>query len=475
MEPDIRHLHFIGIGGIGMSALAQMSAALGIRTTGSDRAAASPENARIFDALRSCGITIYPQDGSIYKDCTPDAVVYSTAIENDNPEFICAPPEMKRLHRSDALKFLVESVQTKNMIAVAGTCGKTSVSAQLAEALFHLNSDPGVLCGGLVNAFVSDRLAGNFRKGGGEFFVVEADESDKSLLHYTPDTALILNIGTDHYSKEELAEVFRKFMFSARKRIVVADSVLEAAGADAGAGKDTLVFSGDPDAPSTLHGFPVIRLDHYRADQNGAFCSFDGQREIPLRAPGFHNALNALAVYCVLIQAGFKPDAACQAVAAFSGVWRRFDYAGTMENGAKIYDDYAHNPEKILSCFDAAKSVSSGRVFLLFQPHGFKPFGDMKDVLLRQLKAALRPRDVFALLPVYYAGGTSSFRPSSESVIEEWHSDPSVGRDQFRYFPDRETADLFLKNTAKKGESVVIMGARDNSLSIWAKKNVKKT
>ncbi len=453
-----------------MSALAQMSAALGIETTGSDRAAASPENARIFDALRANGITVYPQDGSIYRKSVPDAVVYSTAIESDNPEFTCAPEGMLRLHRSDALKFLVESVQTENMIAVAGTCGKTSVSAQLAEALYHLGADPGVLCGGLVNAFVSDRLAGNFRKGDSRFFVVEADESDKSLLHYTPDTALILNIGTDHYSKEELAEVFRKFMLSARRRIVVADTVLEAVGADACTGKDTIVFSGDSHAPDTMYGYPVIRLDHYRADRNGAFCAFDGLPEIALRAPGLHNALNTLAVYCTLIQAGFGKAESCRAAAAFSGVWRRFDFAGITEYGAKVYDDYAHNPEKIISCFDAAKSVSAGRVFLIFQPHGFKPFGDMKDVLFDLLRENLRQDDVFALLPVYYAGGTASFHPTSESVMAEWREKPGFSGAQFQYFPDRQAAESFLKKTAKEGETVVIMGARDNSLSIWAKK-----
>ncbi len=470
-NPAIKHLHFIGIGGIGMSALAQMSAALGIRTTGSDRAAENPENARIFNALRANGITIYPQDGSIYRDSLPDAVVYSTAIENSNPEFTEAPPDILRLHRSDALKFLVESVQAENLIAVAGTCGKTSVSAQLAEALWRLGADPGVLCGGLMNVFVSDTLAGNFRAGGADsgYFVAEADESDKSLLRYTPDTALVLNIGTDHYSKEELAETFRTFIRSAGRNVVLSDTVLAAVGADACAGKNTIVFSADPEGDPVLSGYPVIRLESYRADRNGTFCSFDGLPEIPLRAPGLHNALNTLAVYCVLIQAGFEKHAAAQAAASFSGVWRRFDHAGRTAYGAEVYDDYAHNPEKLVSCLEAAQTISAGRVFLIFQPHGFKPFGDMKAALYEQLSRSLRPEDVFILLPVYYAGGTSSFRPSAEEVLAEWAERPGFRPEQFRYFPDRAAAESFLKANAKTGDTVIITGARDNSLSIWAK------
>ena len=344
-ETSPASLHFVGVGGIGMSALAQMSAALGIRTTGSDRAAGSPENARIFHALEAQGIRIYPQDGSVYRDGAPEAVVYSTAIEEDNPDFACAPEGTVRLHRSAALEKLIALSHAENRIAVSGTCGKTSVTAHLAEALYHLGADPGMLCGGLVNAFVSETFAGNYRRGGGGSFVVEADESDKSLLNYTADTAVVLNIGTDHYSKEELAEVFRKFLAGARRNIVISDRVLDAVGPEACAGRNTVLFSAEPGGPE-YRGFPVFRLDSCRVTPGGgAYCSFDGQSEIPLRAPGHHNAWNALAVYAALVQAGFAKADANRAVGAFSGVWRRFDRAGTLATGAVVYDDYAHNAE----------------------------------------------------------------------------------------------------------------------------------
>jgi len=463
MEKQIlpESLHFVGIGGIGMSALAQMSTALGIKTTGSDRAAQSPENARIFNALKAQGIRIYPQDGSVYQDQTPGAIVYSTAIEEGNPDFAKAPAGTPRLHRSAALEKLIELSHAKNRIAVSGTCGKTSVTAHLSEALYHLGADPGVYCGGLVNTFVSEKQAGNFRQGGGEALVIEADESDKSLLNYTADTALVLNIGTDHYSKEELADVFRQFIRNTRRNIVISDQVLDAVGTEVCAEKNTWLFSTEPGGPE-YKGFPVCRLDSYRVGADGAFCSFDGQEEIPLRAPGHHNAWNALAVYTTLVQAGYDKAAANKATGAFSGVWRRFDKAGRLPTGATVYDDYAHNAEKIVSCIDAAKSISSGRVFLLFQPHGYGPFGFMREELFKDLQANLRPGDVFGLLPVYYAGGTSSFKPQAEEVAASYR-ELSGKPERYPYFADRAAAENYLLARTKAGETVVIMGARDNS------------
>lgn len=470
-----KKLHFAGIGGIGMSALAQMSASLGFGTTGSDRAAESPENARIFTALKAQGITIYPQDGSIYENDQPDVLIYSTAVESDNPDIAKAPETIERMHRSAALKFLIDACNAKNMIAVTGTSGKTSVTAQMAESLYHLGADPGCLCGGLVNEFIADDLAGNYRPMGEDgFFVVEADESDKSLLNYTADTALVLNIGTDHYPKEELAEVFRKFIISTRKNVILSDDVLSYVGADACEGKNVMVFSAQTDAPETICGFPVVKLDSYRAGTDGAFCSFDGLAEIPLRAPGFHNALNSLAVYGTLRVLGFEKDAARCAVCSFSGVWRRFDYAGKMPCGAALYDDYAHNVEKILSCFDAAKSIAAGKVCLIFQPHGFKPFGFMREALFKALEQRLAPDDIFALLPVYYAGGTSSFTPSSAEVAADYRI-RSGNEVRYPDFPDRETAEKSLNFLLRDGDIAVIMGARDNSLAMWAKKIAKKT
>ena len=322
-QPDLpKKIHFVGIGGIGMSGLAQMFRDLGCAVTGSDRALGHPENERIFAALRKCGAKLFPQDGSVYADgYTPDAIVYSTAIEEDNPDFKCAPPGTRRLHRSEALSLGIGALRGRFTIAVTGTCGKTTVSAWLADALDRIGDDPGMLSGGYVKRFREDGAAGNYRGGFGRDFVIEADESDKSLLNYVPDTALILNIGTDHYSREELAEVFLKFSLSARSCVVMELAAFQEIGPEKfPAGKMVLLFSGDPDAPVSCAGRRVLRLDSYRVADGSAWCAFNGLPEIRLPMPGRHNAMNALAVHTVLTSRGYDPLDALKAVSRFAGV-----------------------------------------------------------------------------------------------------------------------------------------------------------
>ena len=221
------HLHFIGIGGIGMSGLAAAFRDLGYRISGSDRGADNPENAHIISPLREIGITIYPQDGSYITGGVPDALVYSTAIEEDNPDFV-AGKSIKRLHRSEMLKELIRLSGEKQLsIAVTGSCGKSTVTAYLAEALLNLDADPRSLNGAVSKRFASADCVGNYRGGNGKYFVFEADESDKSLLNYSADYAVILNIGTDHYSKEELADVFGRFLANTRRGAVLERGVYE--------------------------------------------------------------------------------------------------------------------------------------------------------------------------------------------------------------------------------------------------------
>ena len=222
-------VHFIGIGGIGMSGLAQMLKWLGCDVSGSDRDMDKPENSRIIGSLRNCGITLFPQDGSFISDGKPDTMIYSTAIENDNPDFK-AGTDIPKVHRAAALASAITSMKGVTSVAVTGTCGKTTVTSWLAETLEKMGYDPAMLSGGLVNNFASAKFAGNFRPGKGKFFIYEADESDKSLLAFNPDFSLILNIGNDHYPINELADVFRKFIVSTSKGAVLEESVAEHVG-----------------------------------------------------------------------------------------------------------------------------------------------------------------------------------------------------------------------------------------------------
>ena len=453
-------LHFIGIGGIGMSGLAAMALHLGHQVTGSDRGADKPENQRIFSALKNQGIKIYPQDGSFAQEMMPDFLVYSTAIEEDNPDFLAAG-ETPRLHRSALLEKLMSSLDNKKTIAVTGSCGKSTVTAYLAETLFNLGLEPSCLNGALSKRFKSAELAGNFRPGTGDYFVFEADESDKSLLNYQVDYAIILNIGTDHYSKEELAEVFGRFLSNVRKGAVLSNEVYDVVKNLIPADLPVQVFHS---APGDGRFFAL--QDYFICDHR-AHAVFSGYGELTLPICGRHNALNALAILTLLDMLGFKEKSSLQALERFDGIFRRTDFAGKTQQGALIFDDYAHNPEKIISCLDTMREIGGGRIFAVFQPHGFGPLGFMRDPLFLALEKALLPDDRFILLEPYYAGGTTSFKPTSAEVMSDWQN-RAARKENYLTFDNRENLSPWLIEQAKQGDIIVIMGARDNSLSDYA-------
>ena len=465
------HLHFIGIGGIGMSGLAAMCADNGYLVTGSDRGADRPENRRIIDALKLQGIKIYPQDGSGIRASRPDFLVYSTAIEEDNPDFI-AGEGIPRLHRSELLERVIREADFGCTVAVTGSCGKSTVTAYLAETLTNLGADPCCLDGALIKRFRGGRFAGNYRPGSGKYFVYEADESDKSLVRYSPDYAIILNMGTDHYDKAELARVFAEFLGHVRKGAVLERGVYEAV-------KERLpeklgVRIIDAEGATNLLSIYGLRAEECRIESRTPLAEFTGGRRLALPQGGFHTAMNALAIDALLEMIGFDGEEVLDALERFDGVWRRNDFAGTTPSGALVYDDYAHNPEKILACLRAMRELTSGDLYAVFQPHGFKPFDFMRDELYRDLEGELRARDRFILLPPYYAGGTTSFKPTAEEVCREWRA-ASRRPERFMTFPDRETLTDFLLLSTRPGDLIVIMGARDNSLSDYAASLVCRT
>ncbi|MBO5307918.1 MAG: hypothetical protein J6C40_07945 [Lentisphaeria bacterium] len=452
----MKHLHFVGIGGIGMSGLAAMCVEAGYKVTGSDRGADRPENRRILDALERQGIVIYPQDGSYIRNGTPDELIYSTAIEDDNPDF-AAGKEICRTHRSALVERIIRERGAENSIAICGSCGKSTVTAYCAETLANLGEVPECLNGALMKRFINEKFAGNYAPGEKKYLVFEADESDKSLLNYSPEYAIILNIGTDHYSKEELAEVFGKFLQKVRKGAVLSGDVYEAVRTALPPELEIKVFG------SSRQSDCDCCVSSYSAGK----AEFNGSETITLPQSGFHMALNALAIKSLLEMLGYATSDILKALEKFSGVWRRNDFAGRTSCGAPVYDDYAHNPEKILACIKGMRETVSGNVYAVFQPHGFKPFGFMKDELFNLLEGELRPNDRFILLPPYYAGGTASFHPTAEEVLTEYQNRSSAPA-RFMTFPDRDLLRAFLLQNADSDDIIVIMGARDNSLSDYA-------
>ena len=464
---NLKRVHFIGVGGIGMSSIAQFLCDCGIAVTGSDRAVDKPENSLIFDALRGRGIVLFPQDGSFLDAGIPDLIVYSTAIEDDNADF-AALPDVPRIHRAEMLNLSICSLSEKKSIAVSGSCGKTSVTAWLSETLFNAGADPVMIGGGLSNRFTAADLAGNYRPGNGEYFVFEADESDKSLLNYHPDYALLLNIGTDHYEEQELIAMFRQFARQIKTGVVVSHHVYELLGSSCFEHLKVAVF--DDNKGAGLQGVSKANwiMKEYRPGKAVVSNLTEGrqmQYEITLPMPGRHSGLNALAVLGMMELLGFCGENIIRNAEDFNGVWRRSDFAGKNMNGAKVYDDYAHNVEKIISCIKTARE-GSDRVLAVFQPHGFSPLEFMRDPLFDALEDTLSEEDVFCMLPVYYAGGSASFSPTSDEVISSYCQ---RGTKKYFSFNDRNALKSYLGEISGDGDTVLLMGARDNSLSSFAK------
>lgn len=459
-------VHFVGIGGIGMSGLAQMLKWLGCDVSGSDRDMDKPENSRIIGSLVNCGIRLFPQDGSFVTDGKPDAMIYSTAIENDNPDFK-AGADIPKFHRAAALSAAITSMRGVTSVAVTGTCGKTTVTSWLAETLEKMGHDPAMLSGGLVNSFTSAKFAGNFRAGNGKFFIYEADESDKSLLAFNPDYSLILNIGNDHYPINELADVFRKFVDSTSKGAVLEESVEEHLGEIDGGKIKYSVFGSGTNCD--------WRLISYKTENKAPTAIIENKSgyeriNLHLPSPGLHMAMNAVSVFSILDILGLY-DADCHKhISSFGGVWRRFNIKGKLPSGALVIDDYAHNPEKISSCIKTAKEITAGRIFAIFQPHGFGPLKFMKDNLLKELEKIMSREDKFIFLPVFYAGGTTSFSPTSEEVVAEF---VTRSEGDFLFFKNRDHLETYLKTETCAKDTVLVMGARDNSLSTWTEEILK--
>lgn len=484
-------IHFIGIGGIGMSGLSSMYLAQGYEVSGSDRGADKPENQRILAPLKAQGIHIYPQDGSFYAAEQSDIVVYSSAIEADNPDFLAIPDSVKRLHRSEALQKIIVESSFHTTVAVSGSCGKSSVTAYLAETLLNCGVDVDCLNGAVVKRFKSKSNVGNFRKGDGSVFVFEADESDKSLVNYTPDFAIVLNMGTDHYSKDELASVFARFINNAEKGAVVSRSVYQEVKPLLDFPQKVTIFedgnitnglylssydiienviSPTPTkdslgADSVLKAYGIMHEENIcRRELHVTFCD---KFEVLMPIWGRHNALNALAIFGILQLLGIPAEKILRGLEEFSGVFRRFDFAGITAEGALVYDDYAHNPEKLISCLKSAREQSSNNIYMFFQPHGYGPLGFMRDELGTQLDFELKDNEFFFMAEPFYAGGTSSFKPSSEEVINDWQK-KLKHKEHFFHVPNREWLSEFLHRKLTVGDVVLICGARDNSLAEYA-------
>src|SRR3954452_11322072 len=408
-----RRLHFVGMGGAGMSGLAVVARALGATVTGSDRAP-SPY-------LAATGLE--PVIGHAAANVPAGAeVVYSSAIPPDNPERTTGAPE---LHRADLLG---EITRLKPTIAVSGTHGKTTTSSMLVHALRGAGADPSYLVGGEVRS-----TGANAGWGAGEWLVVEADESDRSLLKLSPTIAVVTNAELDHHttyaSGRDVDDTFRAFLALAQQRVVPPELSALAPGATT---------------------FAVVT----ELSAGGSRFAFDGV-EGALEVPGGHNARHAAAALTAVRLAGVDVAAAAAALAGFQGAGRRFERLGTTASGALVVDDYAHHPTEVRATIEAARTLAPERVVAVFQPHLFS----RTRQLAREFGGALALADLVVVLGIYPSRERAEDHPGvSGRLIAAAAADAARGR-PVALLPRFDDADRFLRAQLRDGDLVLTLGA----------------
>lgn len=444
-----RNIHFTGILGTGMSALAQYLRFQGIDVSGSDRLLDSDDTAAMRRSLERLGCAIYNQDGSGVNRDT-DAVCISTAIEESNPDITAAQAfKIPVVHRSDLLAAIVMSKRT---IAVAGTSGKSTVTAMIFEFLTACGKSPSLLSGAPLRRLEKAGFIGNAWNGASDLLVVEADESDGTLVKYSPEVAVILNISKDHKTVDEIKMLFETLVSqSSWTALNCDDPILYSISSSATFGR-TASATWQPDNEELLPG--SVKL-------------FRGGTEYHLPLPGGHNLENLRAALCVCEHFDCDGSMLAKAVRNFEGVARRFSVTTTRLN-VYVVDDYAHNPAKIAAAVNAARGLSQ-RIVAVYQPHGFGPTRFLKDEYIQGFRTIFRRDDSLYLLPIYYAGGTAQKNISAEDIVA------GLGPVLFsaEAVADRESLLARLKEDVRKGDCVLVMGARDPSLPAIVQKIVE--
>lgn len=423
-------VHVSGIGGVGMSALAQALLDQGVGVTGSDRLLDRGDLTDALACLRRQGVRLFAQDGS---GVVPETVrlVVSTAIEADNPEMVRAKERnVPVVHRAAELARLAEG---HTLIAVTGTCGKSTVTAMLGCLLEGAGFDPFVVNGAAVAGWDAGGTRIGSVRDGGTWMVIEADESDKSLMTFHPQHAVITNASADHFGLSETRSLFAGFR--ARVPGVVIDG-LEESGGPAG-----------------------VRLEGW----NG-FFTFEGTEYcVPL--PGFHNVFNAWHAVRMARALGAEAAKLAAALRGFGGVERRLQRVGAFQHAAVI-DDYAHNPEKLAAAWTTLAAAFPAGVCAVWRPHGYAPLRKMLEGLVTVFARVCRPEDQLILPPVYDAGGTAD-RSISSDVLASQLREKGV---KVLSVQDLSEAEVAMRAYARPDTALVTFGARDPGLPRLAKR-----
>jgi len=447
---DFQKVFFIGIAGTGMSAIAQYLKGIGKEVGGSDRYFHPGEPNETKEKLETGGIHCFLQNGEGITTAT-DLVVVSTAVEDTVEEVMKAKQlNIPIIKRAELLAIIAHSKKT---IAVGGTSGKSTTSAMLFDILQHAGMQPSIISGaGLVSIIKEDKI-GNAKVGKGDWLVIEADESDGSIIHYTPEIGLLLNIEKDHKEVDELIDIFHQFKLHTKDFFVVNQSQSIA----------------QELSHNHLHNFSIDKNDNaaYHAtdfQQKGFSISFQ-VNNIPfqLNSVGKHNMENALAAAAVANLIGVPLKTSAEALKQYEGIYRRHQIMG-QKNGVWLIDDYAHNPAKCAASIEACQPIAP-KVIAWFQPHGYGPTRFLKEDFVQEIAKALRPQDEIWMSEIFYAGGTATKDISSNDLIREI---TALGQQAF-FVENRNDLLTKLRSHFTEDCVLLLMGARDPGLEQFAK------
>ena len=456
-----RPFFFCGIGGSGMLPLACILRGRGAAIAGSDRSFDQGRSPEKFAWIANQGIDLYPQDGSGITS-GDQILVASAAIEDTVPEVRRAIElGCDRMSRAELLSALFNGAERS--IAIGGTSGKSTVTGMTGWVLTQAGRDPTIMNGAVMKNFRSDdALFASARVGDGRSFVSEVDESDGSIALYRPSVAVLLNVTLDHKGMDELRVLFGDYLAVSDMAVINADDA--EALALAGRARSAITYGIDAaDARigvaagsirEEARGIGAIVLD--RAEGREA--------ELSLQVPGRHNLSNALAALGAAMAVGVDFDVAVKALGGFTGLARRFDIVGTSASGITVIDDFGHNPDKVRAPLRTLRA-HPGRVIAFFQPHGFGPIRQMGRELAEVFAEELDGDDRVILCDPAYFGGTVD-RSIGGADLAQWICD--AGKDA-EHFASREDCGDRIVEIAQAGDRIVVMGARDDTLSTFAR------
>ncbi len=444
-----------------MLPLAQIVRGLGHKVAGSDRSYDQGRTPEKFAWLQANGFDLFAQDGSGIT-AAEQVLIASAAIEDTVPEVArAAELGCLRLSRAELLASLFNAAE--NSIAIGGTSGKSTVTGMIAWILNQSRLDPAVMNGAVMKNFITpDNPFASARMGSADLFVSEVDESDGSIALFRPTIGVLLNVSLDHKSIEELRVLFGNFVAGAETAVINLDS--SEAGYLVGRAKQSVTFAVRNSAADVT--VDADSIDEAPLGIRAAVVDNRSREVFPLilPMPGRHNLSNALAAIAATNAAGIPIPYATYALRSFAGLARRFDVIGTSPGGITIIDDFGHNPEKCAATLRTLKATP-GRVIAFFQPHGYGPLRQMGEELARTFVRELAADDVIIFCDPVYFGGTVDRSQGSERIVRLI----TEAGGHAEYIPAREDCGNRIAELAKSDDRIVVMGARDDTLTEFAK------